>query len=98
MRCESSMEVSQDVGLCDASVQYMFCDAKDFATLIIDFSFVGATSGSQSHMSAQVRFASIAAVQSSSCDPSLSGKNGHYPSPDEFAIRRPHTIGARRQR
>jgi len=30
MRCESSMEVSQDVVLCDASVQYMFCDAKDF--------------------------------------------------------------------
>src|SRR5215813_10142589 len=29
MRCESSMEVSQDVVLCDASVQYMFCDAKD---------------------------------------------------------------------
>ena len=39
MRCES-----QDVVLCDASVQYMFCDAKDFATLIIDFSSVGATS------------------------------------------------------
>jgi len=38
------MEVSQDVVLCDASVQYMFCDAKDFATLIIDFSSVGATS------------------------------------------------------
>jgi hypothetical protein len=34
------MEVSQDVVLCDASVQYMFCDAKDFATLIIDFSSV----------------------------------------------------------
>src|SRR5262249_35647818 len=44
MRCEASMEVSQDVVLCDASVQYMFCDAKDFATLIIDFSSVGATS------------------------------------------------------
>jgi hypothetical protein len=24
------MEVSQDIVLCDASVQYMFCDAKDF--------------------------------------------------------------------
>jgi hypothetical protein len=34
-------EVSQS---CDASVQYMFCDPKDFATLIIDFSSVGATS------------------------------------------------------
>ena len=37
MRCKPSMEVSQDVVLCDASVQYMFCDAKDFATLIIEF-------------------------------------------------------------
>jgi hypothetical protein len=44
MRCESSMEVSQDIVLCDASAQYMFCDAEDFATLIIDFSSVGATS------------------------------------------------------
>jgi len=38
------MEVSQDIVLCDASAQYMFCDAEDFATLIIDFSSVGATS------------------------------------------------------
>jgi len=99
MRCESGMEVSPDVVLCDASVQYMFCGAKDFATLIIDFSSVGATSApgqtrSFGDVGFDVRFARKRtrlgdSTRPSSPDPSLSELSRSYLGSGALASRIP---------
>jgi hypothetical protein len=94
MRCKPSMEVSQDVVLCDASVQYMFCDAKDFATLIIDFT-LSATPLGGSHLSAWWRLDGKVAGGLSLRSPALRWR--HWLEPDFASVDCPAPLDPSRQ-